>query len=64
LTLGDIGFLRNDIEWVQGLLEFQGIPTRTINDFLRSYAEVVTDELGDHGSPIADYLIQLVEEKG
>ena len=62
LTLGDIVFIRNDIEWVQGLLEYQGVSTRTISDFLHSYAEVVADELSERGSLIADYLIQLVEE--
>ena len=62
LTLGEISLLRSDIEWVKGLFEYQGIPNRIINNFLRSYAKVVIDELDDRGSVIAAYLFQLVEE--
>jgi hypothetical protein len=63
LTLGDISFLRSDIEWVKGLLKYQGVPTRIFNNYLRSYAEAVRGELDDRGSLIATYLLQHVEEE-
>ncbi|MFX0143965.1 MAG: hypothetical protein ACFE9C_07800, partial [Candidatus Hodarchaeota archaeon] len=62
LTLGDISFLRSDIEWVKGLLEHHGIPTRGVNGYLQSYAEAVIREVGDRGSLIATFLIQLIGE--
>jgi DNA-binding transcriptional MerR regulator len=62
LTLGDISFLRSDIEWVKGLLEYQGIPTKIFNNFIRSYAEAVTNQLDDRDSLLATYLLQLVDE--
>ncbi len=62
LSLGDISFLKSDIEWVKGLLEYQGIPTRSVNSYLQSYAEAVMHELGDRGSLIASFLDQLVRE--
>ncbi|UCF61024.1 MAG: MerR family transcriptional regulator [Anaerolineaceae bacterium] len=62
LTLGDISFLSSDIEWVKGLLEHQGIPTRGVNSYLQAYAEAVMHELGDRGSLIASFLVQLVRE--
>ncbi len=62
LMLGDISFLKSDIEWVKGLLEYQGIPTRSVNSYLQSYAEAVMHELGDRGSLIASFLDQLVRE--
>jgi DNA-binding transcriptional MerR regulator len=63
LTLGDISFLGNDIDWVKGLIQHQGIPTQIFTDYIRSYAEAIADELDDRGSLIADYLFQLVEEE-
>jgi DNA-binding transcriptional MerR regulator len=63
LTLGDISFLRSDLEWVRGLLEYQGIPTQIFNNFIRYYAEVVASELDDRGSLIANYLLQLVDKE-
>jgi len=62
LTLGDISFLRSDIEWVKGLLEYQGIPSQVFSSYLRSYAEAVAGELEVRGSLISTYLVQLVEE--
>jgi DNA-binding transcriptional MerR regulator len=62
LTLGDISFLRSDIEWVKGLLEYQGIPSQVFSSYLRSYAEAVAGELDVRGSLISTYLVQLVEE--
>jgi methanogenic corrinoid protein MtbC1 len=62
LTLGDISFLKSDIEWVKGLLEHHGIPTMGVNSYLQSYAEAVMHELGESGSLIASFLIQIVRE--
>lgn len=62
LTLGDISFLTSNIEWVKGLIEYQGIPSQVFSSYLRNYAEAVASELDDPGSLIANYLVHLVEE--
>jgi DNA-binding transcriptional MerR regulator len=63
LTLGDISFLGSDIEWVKGLLQYQGVPTQVFSNYIRSYAEAVAGELDDHGSLITAYLFQFAEEE-
>jgi DNA-binding transcriptional MerR regulator len=61
LTLGDISFLMGDIEWVEGLLAYQGIPTQIFRNYIRHYAKAVADELDERGSLIETHLLQFVQ---
>ena len=60
LTLGDISFLGNVIEWVKHLLGNLGIPKSNLNNYLSAYARTISKHLRDDGTLIFDYLFTLL----
>ena len=60
LTLGDISFLGVDIDWAKNLFENLGIPQELLDRYLSAYAEAITNQLGEGGHLISNYLNTLV----
>jgi hypothetical protein len=60
LTLGDISFLGTDIEWVKDLLANLGIPQEYLDKYISVYANAISNQLGEEGRFISDYLNTLL----
>jgi hypothetical protein len=59
LALGDIDFLCNDISWVEGLLDNQGMPREVLSQYLRAYLQAAEEHLNGGGRPIVEWLTRL-----
>jgi DNA-binding transcriptional MerR regulator len=59
LALGDIDFLCNDIAWVEGLLDNQGMPREVLSQYLRAYLQAAEEHLNGGGRPIVEWLTRL-----
>ena len=56
LALGDIQFLGNEIEWLEGLLMNYEVPQVGLMHFLHAYLEAANQELDERGTPIIEWL--------
>jgi DNA-binding transcriptional MerR regulator len=64
LSLGDMGFLGSDIEWVEGLLKNHGIPAEALHGYLAAYFQAARQQLDERGRPIIAWLDALVLKSG
>jgi DNA-binding transcriptional MerR regulator len=61
LSLGDLSFVRSDIEWAENLIINHGIPGRTLSDYLLAYYETAQIHLDEPGEPILDWLASIIQ---
>jgi DNA-binding transcriptional MerR regulator len=59
LSLGDIGYLGTDIEWVKGLLKNHQVPDEALYDYLGAYRQAAASQLGGDG-PVVNWLGELL----
>ncbi|GAB4541265.1 MAG: hypothetical protein Kow0063_31990 [Anaerolineae bacterium] len=59
LRLGDMGLLRVDIEWVEGLLGNYRLPRQMLHDYLDAYYQAAKANLDERGAPVLDWLEQV-----
>ena len=62
LTLGDLSLLGKDIEWIDSLLNFRGLPGNLLPYYLRMYLEAAKKILEEPGEPVIEWLESLVEQ--
>ena len=56
LELGQVGYVRADLDWIRGLLRQQARPAESLPEYLVAYSQAVRKTMGSTGSPIADWL--------
>jgi DNA-binding transcriptional MerR regulator len=61
LTLGDLGLLDADMEWIKGLLSNYDLPVELADDYLTAYHQAAAAHLGERGAPILDWLAQRID---
>ena len=61
LTLGDMAYLRSDIDWVKGLLGNLEIPVGILHDYLAAYRQAASERLNEEGRPIVSWLDTMLE---
>lgn len=59
LTLGDLGYLSNEIEWIKTLLINHNIPVELLPKYLRIYRQALNENLGEEGAPIIEWINKL-----
>lgn len=64
LKLGDINYLRIDIDWVVELLEHHGVPAGELDLYLRAYYGAASTQLDDRGQLILDWLEATLQDNG
>jgi hypothetical protein len=62
LMLGDIHFLGNEIEWLEGLLMNHEVPKVGLMHFLKAYQEAANQELDDRGKPVIEWLSMVLDK--
>lgn len=60
LTLGDLAFMGNDLEWINGLLQNYGSNHGFLQRYLHAYRDAAQDQLNARGAPIIDWLAQTI----
>lgn len=63
LRLGDLGFLKFEIDWLAGLLQTNNIPGELLPKYLSLYKEAVEKNLDQRGQLIVDWLDSVVLEE-
>jgi DNA-binding transcriptional MerR regulator len=58
LRLGDLGLLKNEMVWLEGLLKTNHIPIEYVPKYLALYKQAVDENLDDRGQPVKDWLDQ------
>ena len=61
LQLGSMALLNADITWVEGLLEYQGMPASVLHYYFTAYAQAARHHLGEAGQLIVDWLTGLAQ---
>lgn len=62
LTLGDMGYLGADIDWVAGLIENYRMPPEMLRIYLQAYQRTAREQLDERGEPVVAWLRQLLHE--
>lgn len=62
LRLGDLGYLKKEMEWLEGLLETNHIPIEYVPKYLALYKRAVDENLDDRGEPVKDWLNKVLNE--
>jgi methanogenic corrinoid protein MtbC1 len=62
LTLGDMGFLGTDIEWITGLITNHALPAELLQGYLRAYCQAAQAHLDERGEPIVAWLTQWIDQ--
>lgn len=60
LSLGDLGFLENELEWLGGLLNSHNIPSELLPKYMEFYKQAVESNLDQRGQPVIDWLNSIV----
>jgi DNA-binding transcriptional MerR regulator len=60
LTLGNIEFLGTDIDWIARLLRNHQLPAEALRGYIQAYHQSASEQLGDRGRPIVDWLGELL----
>ncbi|NIS82170.1 MAG: MerR family transcriptional regulator [Anaerolineales bacterium] len=61
LSLGNLAFLGNELEWIKGLLAHHGIQVEQLDSYLKAYTRALSRQLDVQGQLIVDYLSDLIE---
>lgn len=56
LKLGDIRLLKPNISWVNGLLQFRGLETELLQEYLENFIDVARKILGEDADPLLDWM--------
>jgi len=62
LRLGDLGFLSNEINWLEGLLANFKVPLAGLHHFLQTYLVAVNKTLDERGFPIVNWLTNALKK--
>ncbi len=57
LQLGNLNFLRPELDWARGLLQNQGLAHVPIAEYWKAYAKAVRQTIGDDAAPVVDWLM-------
>jgi hypothetical protein len=60
LALGDMAYLGNEIEWVEGLLLNHQLPAEPLHHYVTAYYQALQAHLDERGEPILTWLAQLL----
>lgn len=60
LALGDMAYLGNEIEWVEGLLHSHRLSRELLHHYLTAYHQALQAHLDERGEPILTWLAQLL----
>jgi methanogenic corrinoid protein MtbC1 len=63
LSLGDLSFIRSDIEWAGNLITNHDIPREMLFAYLVAYYKAAQIHLDEPGEPILDWLASIVQSK-
>jgi DNA-binding transcriptional MerR regulator len=63
LSLGDINFLGNEIQWLEELLENYEVPSAGLYHFLQTYQTAVRQELDERGAVVINWLTQALQSQ-
>lgn len=63
LSLGDMQFLGNDLEWIDELLGHRQIPRELLVLYLEMYAQAVEEIMGARGEQILAFFSELLQQK-
>jgi len=61
LSLGDIHFLENEIQWLEKLLENYGVPLSGLRYFLNAYRSAAEQELDHRGKIVIEWLASITQ---
>jgi methanogenic corrinoid protein MtbC1 len=64
LSLGDMGYMGTDLDWLKGLLGNRDQPTALLRDYLISYEQAAREHLDERGEPIVAWLEGVIHENG
>jgi MerR family transcriptional regulator, light-induced transcriptional regulator len=62
LKLGNIEFLKPEIDWIAGLIKNHGLAPSTLSEYMRSYAAAVTKYMPEFGQIVVEFLISESEQ--
>jgi DNA-binding transcriptional MerR regulator len=62
LALGDMEFLRTDIEWVTGLIRNRHLPVEALYGYLHAYRQTAIEQLDERGQPVVAWLGKVLSE--
>jgi DNA-binding transcriptional MerR regulator len=62
LSLGDLNFLENELEWLGGLLNSHNIPSELLPQYMEFYKQAVEANLDQRGQPVIDWLNSVVSQ--
>ena len=63
LSLGDLSFVRPEIEWAEKLITNHNIPREMLSDYLLVYYEAAQLHLDEPGGPILEWLASIIKNK-
>ena len=56
LDLENVAYLESDVEWIKNLLAFHNIPAEGLRVYLKLYAEVLQETMGDPATDIVHWI--------
>ncbi len=62
LILGDMGYIKQNLDWIQGLLEARQLPAEILYLYLRTYEQALETHLDERGAPIIKWLSQYTRQ--
>jgi DNA-binding transcriptional MerR regulator len=62
LALGDMDFLRADLDWLKGMLSNYLVPDNLLSQYLTAFYRAAETHLDERGAPLVTYLAQLAGE--
>jgi len=63
LTLGDLDYVTQELDWIKGLLENRGLPSDLLASYLEAFHQAAGQHLVEKGQLVVDWL-QLLREVG
>ena len=62
LLLGDMEYIKQDLDWIKGLLEARQLPAEILYLYLRTYEQALETHLDERGAPIISWLSQYTRQ--
>jgi len=62
LVLGDMGYLKQSLDWIQGILQARQMPAEILYLYLRTYEQALETHLDERGAPIISWLSQYTRQ--
>lgn len=63
LTLGDLGLIESDLDWITGLISNFNITSDVLINYLSTYRDAAVVNLDQSGQPVIDWLTSIITDK-